>query len=231
VDRITASQSGSLLALPWHGYQPYPFTGRRSVATPVSSYLSVDVLQSDNLELGPLRTNSTSPRQRTLDEWVAAGGSAGPSVLVDLGVTYVMLSRGPEDPSYAWLDHQAGLTRVLRTDDVELWSVAGAAAVGDRLHRDSQVQFTLAPGAAGRVVLPEDYDPGWTLDGRPGRLTASGAVEFDAGPEGGTITYAPWSTLRWGILLSVAALVGLLGAGIIEHRNDIPLGRRARERS
>ncbi len=231
VESLTVGQRGQLLALPWHGYQPYSFTAQRSVATPVSGYFSIPVLQSDSVELGPLRTNSTSPRQQAVDDWVASGGTSSRSLLADLGVTYVMLSRGPEDASYAWLASQPGLSPVLRTDDVELWRVDGTAAATSRVRATSQVSYDVAAGPAGRLVLPQDYAPGWTLDGVPGVATPAGALAFDAGPAAGHIEFTPWGRLRDGIALSLLALLALLVLGLVEHRDDLArVGRSAARR-
>ena len=98
-----------LLFLPWHGYQPFPFTQDRTVATPAGAYFPGPVLSSSAVEVGPLRSDSTSRQQAVMDELVAAGG--GPDFagsLANLGVTHVGLSRGPEDDRYAWVAEQPG---------------------------------------------------------------------------------------------------------------------------
>ena len=227
-ERITSEAPGQVLALPWHGYQPYTFTGGRSVATVEGSYLSSSVLQSDAVELGPLRTNSTSLRQATVDRWVARGGEGGTEVLADLGVRWILLTRGAEDASYAWVGSLTGIRSALATSDLQLWEVTASRDVVGRLSRGSQAHYVVAAGAPGRIVVPEEYDAGWTLDGVPGRPTASGAIEFTAAAGPADIVYEPWALIRVGAAISVAVLLALLVAGLVEHRRDLPIGRRAR---
>jgi hypothetical protein len=228
VERVTAGRPGQVLALPWHGYQPYSFTGGRSVATVEGSYLSAPVLQSDSVELGPLRTNSTSARQATIDRWVARGGESGTAVLADLAVRWILLTRGDEDTSYAWVSSLPNLRPVIISPDVRLWEVVGVREVVERLSRRSQTHYVVAPGTPSRVVIPEEYDEGWTLDGAAGRPTASGAIEFTVGPGRSDIVFQPWRAIRLGAGVSVAVLVILLIAGLVEHRRDLTVLRRTR---
>ena len=63
-----------MLFLPWHGYQPFTFTQDRTVATPAGAFFPGPVLSSSAVEVGPLRSDSTSQQQAAMDDLVAAGG-------------------------------------------------------------------------------------------------------------------------------------------------------------
>jgi hypothetical protein len=223
--RLADPAPARLLMLPWHGYQPFSFTDGRTVATPAAAALPEPVLSSRAVELGPLRTDSTSRQQAFLDELIAAGGGTTLAAdLAGLGVTTVMLSRGADDDRYAWLADQPGLTEILRTDDVLLYRVDVAPAGLDRLVPAGPAAYTVAPGDPGTVILPVEYSEGWTLDGAPGRETPQGTIAFEVGAERATIEYQPWSIIRTGIYVSIAALALIVLAGVVEHRRD--LGRR-----
>ena len=215
------------LFLPWHGYQPFDFTDQRAIATPAAAFFPGPVLSSNAVEVGPLRSDSTSPQQAAMDELVASGG--GPDfagALARLGVTSVAVARGQEDERYTWVSQQPGLALVLDTPSLSLYRVNAPVPGGERLEFAGPAQFTVAPGAPGTVIVPVDFSPGWQLDGRPGTQTPEGTIAFEVGPEQAQILYAPWSKIRIGIVISLLALLAILVAGLIEHRADL----RPRER-
>ena len=157
-----------------------------------------------------------------MDELVASGG--GPDFagsLSRLGVTTVLLSRGPEDDRYSWLAEQPGLTRVLLTDDVAMYSVNVPVPGLARLQPAGPAQYTVEAGAPGTVILPVEYSSGWQLDGQPGQPTPEGTISFTVGPDRAQIVYAPWAKIKIGILVSLLALLAILVAGLVEHRADL----------
>jgi hypothetical protein len=265
--------SQGLLFLPWHGYQPFGFTGGRGVATPADAFFRTPALSSEAVELGDLRTSSTSRRQKYVDELVARGGADAFSRLVaPLGVRWVVLAHGPEDEAYSWLSRQPDLERVLATPSIDVYRVTaeGTGRVGARrsipsvaalvlaaddgllgteavtstgdddgalpssasggITRTSRTTWTVDAGAAGWVVIPEEWSAGWQVSGRSGEPTLAGtvAVRVDAGRS--KVEFAPWTTLRLGLAVSVAGLLLLLALGLVEHRGDIALfvGRHSR---
>jgi UDP-N-acetylmuramyl pentapeptide phosphotransferase/UDP-N-acetylglucosamine-1-phosphate transferase len=80
-------------------------------------------------------------------------------------------------------------------------------------------------------VVPEEWSAGWRLDGESGTPTVAGTVAFRAGPTAGVVEFKPWSYLRWGVLLSVLALLTLLTVGLLEHRRDLDPRLRASGRA
>ncbi len=217
-----------MLFLPWHGYQPFPFTDERTVATPAAAYFPTSVLSSSAVEVGPLRTDSSSQQQAFVDELVAAGG--GPDFagsMSRLGVTYVGLSRGVEDDRYTWLDRQPGLTAVIDDPEFTLYRVEIPVPGLERLRSDGPAQFTVASGEPGTIILPVEYSTGWELDGSPGAATPEGTIAFTVGPERAQITYRPWALIRIGIIVSLMTLLAIFVAGLVEHRADLRLRRRS----
>jgi hypothetical protein len=123
-DRMMGPGTESVLFLPWHQYQPFAFTGGRTVATPAGAFFRRPVISSDAVELGPVLTNSVSYRMAYVRRLVASGGTGGFGRLVaPLGVRYVVLARDRKVEDYAWLERQADLRPVLRTPDLDLYRV------------------------------------------------------------------------------------------------------------
>ena len=152
-DRIMGTGSGAVLFLPWHAYQPFAFTGQRTVATPAAAYFRRPVLCSDAVELGELRSSSVSLRSAYLDRVLAAGGGGRAGrLLAPLGVEYVALARDREAAGYAWLERQADLRPVLRTDRLDLYRVeaVGTGRVGAA--RSAAVGAAVRLGVAGALV-------------------------------------------------------------------------------
>lgn len=215
------------LFLPWHGYQPFAFTDERTIATPAAAYFPGPVLSSSAVELGALRSDSSSAQQAAMDELVAAGG--GPDfagALARLGVTHVALSRGPEDDRYAWLDTQPGLELVQDGSDLRLYRVTEPVPGIERLRSTGPASYAVDAGEPGTVIVPVEYSRGWQLDGRGGTPTAEGTIAFEVGPDAATIEYRPWQFIKVGILVSLGALLAILVAGLVEHRADLRLRSR-----
>lgn len=211
-----------MLFLPWHGYQPFDFTDERTIATPAPAFFPTPVLASSAVEIGPLRTDSTSRQQRTMDELVAAGGGTDfAGSLARLGVTRVAVSKGLEDARYAWVAEQAGLTKVLSTPTLDLYRVEVPVPGLSRLSVSGPASYSVSAGEAGTIIVPVEYSSGWQLDGQPGARTAEGTVAFEVGPESAHIDYKPWSRIKFGILISLLALAAILAAGLVEHRRDL----------
>jgi hypothetical protein len=219
-DDMIGDGDEGVLFLPWHGYQPLPFADGRTVATVGGAFFRRPVLASDAVELPGLRTDSTSARTAYLDRLVASAGGGRPlsPQLAPLGIRWVVLARGTEDERYAWLE-TAGMARVLDAPEISVWDAG--PALSPRLQRVSPTAWAVGAGTPGRVVVPEEYSSGWRLDGRPGTRTEQGTMEFDVDAGAHDIVYEPWAALRWGLLVSLLALVLLVAVGLVEHRHSI----------
>ncbi|HWS31444.1 MAG TPA: hypothetical protein VN408_01735 [Actinoplanes sp.] len=268
-DRIMGTGTEAVLFLPWHQYQPFGFTATRSVATPAGAFFRRPVLSSDAAELGPVRSNSSSQRMAYLDRVLAAGGGGDLGRLIaPLGVRYVVLAKGREGATYAWLGRQGSLRPVLRTMEMDVYQVtadgtgrvissrdgdfnaalrwaadgrlgseAVLAGAGDGpvpsagsggLRRAGATSWQVSAGAAGWVVVPEEWSANWTAGDQVTRPTVAGTVAVRAGSGPFTVRYAPWRWLRVGLLVSLLSLLVLTVAGLVEHRREFYPGLRRR---
>ena len=211
------------LVLPWHGYQPFAFTGGRSVATPGAAFFTAPVLTSAAVEVGPLRTNSTSRRQQFVDQLVAQAGSPTfGSDLAELGVRQVVVAKDASPgEDYSWVADQPGLTRVLSTDAMDVYRVDAAPEGADRLRSAGPVAFEVLAGTPGPVVVPVECSDGWLLDGEPGACTTAGTLEFEVGSGPARVEYEPWALIKPGLAVSLVMLVLLVVAGLVEHAADL----------
>ena len=101
-DKMMGDGTEAVLFLPWHEYQPFNFTGSRTVATPAGAFFRRPVISSDAVESGAVRTTSRSRRTAYVQRLVAAGGTGHFGRLVaPLGVRYIVLSRDRETAEYA----------------------------------------------------------------------------------------------------------------------------------
>ena len=185
---------------PWHGYQPFPFTQDRTVATPAGAFFPGPVLSSSAVEVGPLRSDSTSQQQAAMDELVAAGG--GPDFagsLVNLGVTHVGLSRGAEDDRYAWVARAAGADPVL--DDPVVHPLPRRrsrcrAWTGSSLR--ARPSSPCGPARPARSSSRSSTRRAGSWTGARGRPTPEGTIAFEVGADEAQIVYRPWSRIKVG---------------------------------
>jgi len=204
-DRIMGEGTGKVLFLPWHGYQPFDFTGGRTVATPAPAFFRRPVLSSDAVELGALRTNSISRRRAYVERLIADGGG-GPRaggrfgrLIAPLGVEYVLVAREREDAAYGWVPRQVDLRPVLRSDELDLYRVvpAGTGRVGSA----RSAGYAEAVALAGRdelgteALLPESGDEGPLPSAAAGaaRRSSSTRWRIEPGAPGWVVLPEEWS--------------------------------------
>jgi hypothetical protein len=90
------------------------------------------------------------------------------------------------------------------------------------LHRIDATTWRVDAGAAGVVVVPEEWAAGWrTDDGSVGEATLAGTVAVRVSGGTAVVSYAPWTLIRLGIGVSLLTLVGLFVLGLVEHRAEI----------
>ncbi|MFI5935887.1 hypothetical protein [Actinoplanes sp. NPDC051494] len=207
-DRIMGEGPEAVLFLPWHEYQPFGFTGNRTVGTPAGAFFRRPVLSSDAVELGPVRTNSSSRRMAYIQRLVVDGGhDAFGRLIAPLGVRYVALARDREAAEYAWLSTQRDLTEVLRTEEIVLYRVeptgtgrVGASRTGDYA---STVALAAEDNLGSEAVLAAGTATG-TATGTAGGIvpsTVSGKIDrtsstswrVEAGESGWVVIPEEWS--------------------------------------
>lgn len=229
-DRLMGTGDEAVLFLPWHEYQPFAFSGSRTVATPAAAFFRRPVLSSDAVELGPVRTNSVSLRMAYVQRLVAAGGAGGFGRLVaPLGVRYVALTRNRETAAYAWLDRQGDLTPLLRAPDFALYRVEPVGTgrvVGARRGDYDEACDWVAGGALGsEAVLVDGPDRGPVPSSASGGIRRTGSTSWQVGPgtPGWVVIPEEWSP-GWaaGVLPTRRTAAGTLavevGAGAVTVR-------------
>jgi hypothetical protein len=121
--RTVQDRQGALLALPWHQFLPYGFTGGRPVQNPAAVFFGDPVLVSDDPGLPGVAPAS---RPGALVGFLITQGEhihhAG-RTLAALGIQYVLLSHDADFRSYDWLHHQADLELVRSWSDLDLYRV------------------------------------------------------------------------------------------------------------
>jgi hypothetical protein len=193
------------------------------VATPAAAFFTPPMMSSAAVEVGPLRSNSQSKRQQTVDELVAtAGGEDFAGTLAELGVRQVVVAKNaaPTD-DFSWVAQQPGLRPLSSSDTMDAFAVIPATPGQDRLVPVSATTFEVVAGAPQTIVLPVECSEGWQLDGRSGTCTDVGTIAFEAGPEAARIEYQPWNLIRPGVVVSLGMLVLLVIIGLVEHAKDL----------
>jgi len=216
---------GRILYLPWHLYEALPFTGGRVVATLGPTVFRRTVIAGDNVQAGGVQTQSTSERSAYLQTLLNRGAALTRfgADLAPLGVEYVVLAKAVNWRSYGWLDGQADLRLILRSGALEVWRNLDYRGPGQRpgsarpVRQLSLVAYQVPSGPAGTVTIDAAYQPGWKLDGRAGRPSPEGTVEFTVGTAGGVAQFRPWGLVKLGDALSGGAFV-LLAVGLFWAR-------------
>lgn len=133
-DRFVRERGGgTMLFLPWHQYLTMSFT-RGRVVNPAPAYFSVPVVAGDNLELGPIRTQSQNPESRAVEDalFTAEGRAAFAERLAPLCIRWVALAKEDDHRGYDWLYEAEGLAARFDTPTIALWERAGPPAPGCR---------------------------------------------------------------------------------------------------
>ena len=169
-NEITRSQSGRLLFLPWNLYQPLPFAGNRSIASPAERFFDMPVLVSGDAALGVSgSTAALDPRDLYVTQLLNRRGRihAFGHLVAPLGVRFVALANIADAPEYGFLRRQADLRPVFEGDDLVLfenraWETnvygleSGPSATGlsgNALANQSEVATTLVDAEASSPIL------------------------------------------------------------------------------
>jgi hypothetical protein len=228
-NRLMGRGPGRVLYLPWHLYEAQPFTQERVVATPGPTLFDRTVLAGDNVQIGPVQTQSTSPRSAYIERLLAAGPRlrAFGADVAPLGVQWVVLAKTVDWRDDTWLAQQPDLRLVLDDRTLELFRNLAYHGVGQRtgatapVRQVSLVAYRIPPGQPGRVTIDAAYQPGWVLDGVAGRPTRTGTVAFDLpGRAGGLAVFTPWRLVRLGAVLSGAVGIGLGVLVLVDRRRS-----------
>lgn len=191
---VMGKGQGQALFLPWHAYQPFDFTGNRTVATPSNAFFDRTMLTSDAVELPGLRTDSTSVRTAYVSRLVAdGGGGAFGRLVAPLGVEYVVLAKTPEAVDYAWVAKQPDLQVVLDTQAMTVYRVVPRGTgrvVYTRVASYEQLIEAAASGQLGsEAVVPDGEVSEPTVSQDSGLIRKAGETtwQVDAGKPGAVV--------------------------------------------
>jgi hypothetical protein len=142
LDALMGEGQGRVLYLPWHLYMAYPFTGGRVVANLGPSSFRRPVVSGDNVQIGSVETQSTSPRSAYIGRLLAAGPhlEGFGALVAPLGVRYVVLAKAVDWKSYSWLGHQRDLRLVYDSPSLEAWANLAYSGIGQRVARPETFQ-------------------------------------------------------------------------------------------
>lgn len=118
------SQGATALALPWRAYFQVPWMGDRVVANPAQGYFDRPVISADDLEAGPITTETSNPRSRFLQFCLGEGSHLTEfgRLLAPLGIRYVILANVPGAQGYGWLARQHDLKRVFSARSIVVYA-------------------------------------------------------------------------------------------------------------
>ena len=123
------SPGATALALPWRAYLPVSWLGNRVVANPLQGYFARPVVSADDLEAGPITTETSDPRSLFLEFCLSEGSRLTEfgRLLAPLGIRYVILAKGPGAESYDWLGRQHDMRRVFDSGTIVIYQNEEAA--------------------------------------------------------------------------------------------------------
>lgn len=120
-DALTGRDEGKLLFLPWNLYQPLPFAGNRTIASPADRFFEMPVLVSRDAALrAEASTRPADPRDRYIASLLRAKGRFQyfGHLVAPLDVHYVALADVADASDYGFLDRQRDL--VVRYSDADI---------------------------------------------------------------------------------------------------------------
>lgn len=214
-DRLMGDGPGRILYLPWHLYESQPFTGGRVVANVGASFFRRSAITGQNVQVGLVQTQSTSQTGAYLTHLysIAEGLRDFGADVAALGVKYVVLAKTADWRSDLWLGHQSDLHLVFGDASLLVWKNFAYHGPGQRsgaarpVRQLSLVAYQIPSGAPGVAGIDATYQKGWRLDGRKGRPSPEGTVEFAVGHAGGIARFQPWGLVKLGYALSGGVFV------------------------
>jgi hypothetical protein len=132
VDEITATEPGSILALPWNLYQPIGFAGERTIANPMPHYFRSDVVVSKEARLFVAdETRPSDPRDTYVQTIMNQRRNVEDlgHLLAPLGIRFIALAHVADWSTYGFLERQDDLEPVFAGDEMTLYE--NTAWVGD----------------------------------------------------------------------------------------------------
>jgi len=219
------------LVLPWHGYFALTFAGHRVVANPATSYFDTPVLVSRSVGEGAAANDTSDPLDGEVSRLLADGRHRRDlgACLATLGVSHILLPEQADWRRYSFLSSQHDLVLERRWSDLLLYrnthptglalQVERSAAspcntrvnpLATRIVDPGRIELT-RPALRDRLVaLAVPPGPGWTMDGRAGRLLAGAIPVFRTrAAAGATFVASSSKIVRRNELIGLVALIAL----------------------
>jgi hypothetical protein len=117
------SPGATAIALPWRSYLPVPWNRGAVTANPMQGYFDRPMIIADDLEAGPITTETSDPRSLFLQFCLGHGKRLTEfgRLLAPLGIRYVILAKGPWLPSFGWLSQQRDLRKVFGSASIAVY--------------------------------------------------------------------------------------------------------------
>ena len=112
-----------VLFLPWHQYLGFLFAGR-VIANPAQSFFDKPVIQGDNMEFGPIYSQSNNPDSKYIEDNIIKKGASIENMgetLLPLNIKYIILAKEIDWKSYDYLDKQKDLKLVSNTESLKVY--------------------------------------------------------------------------------------------------------------
>lgn len=162
-------------------------------------------------------------------EWVSQQSDLEPVLDTDSMTVYRVLARGTGRVVHRRVATYEQLLPAAASGEIGSEAVTPEGDTSDATLSDASGGITKTSGTSWRieagdpgwVVIPEEYSPGWQLNGASGQPTVAGTIAFDTTGEQGRVSYAPWRLLFPATLMSLAVLGALVVAGVWEHRREV----------
>lgn len=126
VDEWLASDSDEfrVLFLPWHQYINLSFANNQVIANPAEQFFHKPTIAGDNMEFGPIYTQSTRPESRYIEGEILAKRkeltNMGEKLLL-LNVKYVIFAQESDFFNYTFIEKQKDLVLVFKQDKMKVF--------------------------------------------------------------------------------------------------------------
>gem|GEM_PF-6451129 len=107
--------------MPWHSYHRCQRT-HKVISNPLARYMyPLQLITSDNIEIGNLYTNSSDPRSTDIDEFVRTQDL---SLLIKHNITDILYTNLCADfMRYEWITQHSGLQLTHDEDDLQVYRI------------------------------------------------------------------------------------------------------------
>ena len=113
--------SGQRIQLPWHSYHQCQ-RNNKTISNSLSTYMyPASVTVSDNIEVWQLYSNSTNPRSRAIEQWIATKDI---SYLSGYNIQWVIyLSQCADFNNYKWITTYSWVSQIADYGDVQIYRI------------------------------------------------------------------------------------------------------------